>query len=52
MGVSDSPELDKNSTASTYSVRIGEVTKKTADGVVVNFGYPTIDIRVVSINSR
>jgi hypothetical protein len=52
MGVSDSPELDKNSTALTYSVRIGEVTKKTADGVVVNFGYPTIDIRVVSINSR
>jgi hypothetical protein len=52
MGVANSPELEKNSTDSTYSVRIGEVTKKTADGVVVNFGYPTIDVRVVSINSR
>jgi len=52
MGVSDTPELEKNSTASTYSIRIGEVTKKSADGVVINFGYPAIDVRVVSISNR
>jgi hypothetical protein len=52
MGVSDTPELEKNSTASTYSIRIGEVTKKSSDGVVINFGYPTIDVRVVSISNR
>jgi hypothetical protein len=52
MGVSDTPELEKNTTASSYSIRIGEVTKKSADGVVISFGYPTIDVRIVSINNR
>jgi hypothetical protein len=52
MGVSDNPELEKNTTASSYSVRIGEVTKKSADGVVISFGYPTIDVRIVTINTR
>lgn len=52
MGVSDIPELEKNTTASSYSLRIGEVTKKSADGVVISFGYPTIDVRIVSINNR
>ena len=52
MGVSDTPELEKNTTASAYSLRIGEVTKKSADGVVISFGYPTIDVRIVSINNR
>lgn len=52
MGVSDTPELEKNTTASSYSLRIGEVTKKSADGVVISFGYPTIDVRIVSINNR
>ena len=52
MGVSDTPELEKNTTASSYSIRIGEVTKKSADGVVISFGYPTIDVTIVSINNR
>jgi hypothetical protein len=52
IGVSDTPELEKNTTASSYSLRIGEVTKKSADRVVISFGYPTIDVRIVSINNR
>jgi hypothetical protein len=52
MGVSDSPELEKNATESTYSIRIGEVTKKSAEGVTIDFGYPAIDVRVVTINTR
>jgi hypothetical protein len=51
MGVSDSPELEKNATASAYSIRIGEVTKKSADGVTIDFGYPSIDVRVVTISA-
>jgi hypothetical protein len=54
MGVSDSPKGEKNATASasTYSIRITEVTKKSADGVTIDFGYPAIDVRVVTINTR
>jgi hypothetical protein len=52
MGVSDSPEVEKNSTPSTYSIRIGEVMKKSADGIVLDFGYPSIDVRIVSINNQ
>lgn len=52
MGVSDNPETEStNSSAMTY-IRIGEVTQKTPSGVVVDFGYPVADIRVVSINKR
>jgi len=49
MGVSDTPELEKNSTASSYSLRIGTVTKKSADSVSIDFGYPSIDVTIVSI---
>jgi hypothetical protein len=49
MGVSDSPELEKNTNASSYSIRIGEVTKKSADGISIDFGYPSIEVRIVSI---
>ena len=52
MGVSDIPELEKNTTASSYSIRIGEVTKKSADGVTIDFGYPAIDVKVVTVNNR
>jgi hypothetical protein len=53
MGVSDNPEeMAANSTAKSY-LRVAEVTRKTPAGIVVDFGYPTADIRVVSIsNSR
>jgi len=49
MGVSDSPDPAKNATSQTYYVRIAEVTKKTSEGVTIDFGYPAIDVRVVSI---
>ena len=52
MGVSDNPEADvSNASAITY-VRTGEITQKTQSGVLVDFGYPSADIRVVSINNR
>ena len=49
MGVSDTPELEKNATESSYSLRIGTVTKKSAEGVSIDFGYPSIDVTIVSI---
>ena len=52
MGVSDNPEeMATNSTALTY-MRVGEVSTKSPEGVVVDFGYPTADIRIVSINGK
>jgi hypothetical protein len=51
MGVSDVPaELATNSSAGY--LRLGEVTQKTSDGIVVDFGIPTADIRVYSINAQ
>jgi len=52
MGVSDNPEAEVNNTSSITYIRTGEVTQKTQSGVVVDFGYPIADIRVVSINKR
>ncbi|MFA5348058.1 MAG: hypothetical protein WC294_07965 [Methanoregula sp.] len=52
MGVSDNPEAEVNSTSSISYIRTGEVTQKTQSGVVVDFGYPVADIRIVSINKR
>ena len=52
MGVSDNPEeLATNSSTKTY-MRIGEVSQKTPQGIVVEFGHPAVDIRVVSINGK
>jgi hypothetical protein len=52
MGVSDNPEeMATNKSALTY-MRIGEISQKTAEGVVVEFGYPVVDIRIVSINNN
>jgi hypothetical protein len=50
LGVSsDAYGYRANSTAPTY-VRIGEVANKTADGITIDFSYPSIDVTVVSIN--
>jgi hypothetical protein len=50
MGVSDNPGIEvANSSAVTY-VRTGEVTQKTQSGIVVDFGYPVAEIKIVSIN--
>ena len=52
MGVSDNPEeMATNSAASSY-LRVGEVSSKSPEGVVVDFRYPTADIRIVSINGK
>ena len=51
MGVSDNPSAMANSTEVSY-VRMGEVTSKNPDSVEVNFGYPSIDVSIVSISSR
>jgi|WetSurMetagenome_2_1015567.scaffolds.fasta_scaffold02223_8 hypothetical protein len=51
MGVSDKPEeMAKNTTAITYT-RVGQITSKTNQSVVVDFGYPSVDISIVSINA-
>jgi FKBP-type peptidyl-prolyl cis-trans isomerase 2 len=51
MGVSDEPELMASNTTMTYT-RIGQVTSKTNDRVIVDFGYPSADISIVSINAK
>jgi hypothetical protein len=51
MGVSDTPqELATNSTI-TYT-RLGAVTNMTDDGIIVDSGYPAVDISIVSINAN
>ena len=52
MGVSDNPEAEVSNTSAITYVRTGEITQKTQSGVVVDFGYPYADVRVVSINNR
>ena len=52
LGVSDNPqEIAENGSANAY-LRVGEVARKTDGGVVVDFGYPMADVRIVSINAR
>ncbi len=52
MGVSDNPEEMATNSSSLSYLRVGEVSSKSPEGVVVDFGYPTADIRIVSINGR
>jgi hypothetical protein len=52
MGVSDTTEKVTNTTKANAFLRIGEVTEKSRDGVVVDLNYPTIEVRVVSINNQ
>jgi len=52
MGVSNNPEeMVTNQSSLTY-MRIGEVSQKTPEGAIVDFGYPAADIRIVSINKN
>lgn len=51
MGVSDNPELNASNTTITYT-RMGQVTRKTNESVIVDFGYPSADISIVSINAK
>jgi len=50
MGVSDNPEAEVSNTSAITYIRTGEITQKTQSGVVVDFGYPVADVRIVSIN--
>jgi hypothetical protein len=52
MGVSDNPEANVTNTSATTYLRVAEVVRKVPTGVTVDFGYPTADIRVVSINNK
>jgi len=48
MGLSDNPNANVTS-AADISYRIGEVTRVSPAGVVVDFGYPRADVSIVSI---
>jgi hypothetical protein len=52
MGVSDNPEAAANNTSANSYLRIGEVANKSPEGVVVDFSFPVIDVRVVTINKQ
>ena len=52
MGVSDNPEIAANNTSANTYLRVGEVANKSFDGIMVDFGYPVIDVKVVSINKH
>lgn len=51
LGVSSDPYGMTSNNTTTYS-RIGEITRKTNESVVVDLGYPTVEISVVSINAK
>jgi hypothetical protein len=52
MGVSDNPEGAANNTTANTFLRVGEVVSKSPEGVVVDFSFPAIDVRVVTINKQ
>ena len=52
MGFSDNPGDVANVTSANTYMRIVGVTNKSADGVVVDFSYPVMDVKVISINKR
>ncbi len=51
MGVSDNPKEMVTNSSITYT-RLGVVTEKTDKGIVVDSGYPAVDISIVSINAK
>ena len=52
MGVGENPEEMASNKSSVSYMRIGEVSRISPEGAVVDFGYPTADIRIVSINKN
>ena len=52
MGVSDNPEEYAANTSTMTYIRVGEVANKSPEGVVVDFSFPVIDVRVVTINKQ
>jgi hypothetical protein len=51
MAVSENPNETISNNSASY-LRVGEISRKTPTGIVVDFGYPTADIRVVSITNN
>lgn len=52
MGVSDNPDSMTSNSSIVYT-RIGQVTSKSDErSVMVDFGYPSADIKIVSINAN
>jgi len=51
MGVSESPNATASNTSVTY-IRLGEVTRKSSNGIVVDFGYPYAEITVLSFTKQ
>jgi hypothetical protein len=50
MGVSDTLDSTGSNSSSVRYSRYGQVINKNDEGVIVDFGYPTADISIVSIN--
>jgi hypothetical protein len=52
MGVSDNPNATAtNSSAASY-IRVGEVSRISPTGIVVDFGYPHADVSIVSVTKQ
>jgi hypothetical protein len=51
MGVSENPAEMTTNTTITYT-RVGQVVSRTNESVIVDFGYPSADISIVSINAN
>jgi FKBP-type peptidyl-prolyl cis-trans isomerase 2 len=51
MAVSDNPEGMITNTTTTYT-RFGQVTGKTNESVIIDFGYPAVDISIISVNAN
>jgi hypothetical protein len=49
MGVSDKPEEMASNSSESYT-RIGEITSKADNGIIIDFGYPYADISITAIN--
>jgi len=49
MAVSDNPEGMASNTSESYT-RFGTITQKADDGIIIDFGYPYVDISITAIN--
>ncbi|MGB7789198.1 hypothetical protein [Methanoregula sp.] len=52
MGVSNNPNATADNSSATTYIRVGEVTRISPAGVVVDFGYPNADVTVYSVTRQ
>ena len=52
MGVSDNPDEMVTNSSSIIYTRLGVITSKTADSVIVDSGFPSVDISITAINPK